>query len=152
MKIYRLLTRNTYEATMFDRASKKLAIEMTVLGGSGPAFGNGQKDQRNPQELEELLRRGAYGFLTDGAGDDAARVFCESNIQDLLAVRALASRARVCVCVRAPICVRVWEVSQFVLWRSSRSATRARCKWSRRTGSPCSSPPSRRHRPTSRWT
>lgn len=94
VKIYRLLTRNTYEATMFDRASKKLAIEMTVLGGSGPTLGAGPKEQRNPAELEELLRRGAYGFIAD-VGDDAARVFCESNIQDLLAVRAARGGARV---------------------------------------------------------
>ena len=89
VKIYRLLTRNTYEATMFDRASKKLAIEMTVLGANGPSIGGGRNEQRNPQELEDLLRRGAYGFLADSAGDDAARVFCESNIQDLLAVSVM---------------------------------------------------------------
>jgi SNF2 family DNA or RNA helicase len=32
VKVYRLITKNTYERYMFETASKKLGLEMVVLG------------------------------------------------------------------------------------------------------------------------
>jgi hypothetical protein len=91
VKVYRLLTRNTYETTMFDRASKKLALEHVVLGGDVASAGDvGPTGRpRNSDELQRLLRQGAYGVLMDkganGDEDEAARVFMDSNIEELLA-------------------------------------------------------------------
>ena len=36
MKVYRLITRNTYEREMFDRASLKLGLDKAVLQSMGP--------------------------------------------------------------------------------------------------------------------
>lgn len=35
MKVYRLITRNTYEREMFDRASLKLGLDKAVLQSMG---------------------------------------------------------------------------------------------------------------------
>ena len=36
VKVYRLITRNTYEREMFDRASLKLGLDKAVLQSMGP--------------------------------------------------------------------------------------------------------------------
>lgn len=92
--MYRLLTRDTYEATMFSRASKKLALERAILGGGGgddglEAAGPGRKRKSrggykpSPEELEQMLREGAYGVLSK-SGDDASRRFQSASIDELL--------------------------------------------------------------------
>jgi len=93
VKVYRLLTRDTYEATMFSRASKKLALEQAILGGGGgddgleAPGGKGRKKKSghkpSPQELEQMLREGAYGVLSK-SGDDASRRFQSASIDELL--------------------------------------------------------------------
>ncbi len=80
VKVYRLLMRNTYEAAMFARASRKLGLEQAVLGRAG---GRGAPTK---EEVETLLRHGAYGPLVDEEDEDAAaRTFMESDIDQLLA-------------------------------------------------------------------
>lgn len=80
VKVYRLLMRNTYEAAMFARASRKLGLEQAVLGR---ASGRGAPTK---EEVEMLLRHGAYGPLVDEDDEDAAaRTFMESDIDQLLA-------------------------------------------------------------------
>ena len=81
MKIYRLVTRNSYEREMFDRASRKLGLERAVLGrleSSGSVAD--EEASRMPtltrREVEELLKRGAYGALMD---DEEANKFCEEG-------------------------------------------------------------------------
>ena len=79
MKIYRLITRRSFEAEMFDRASKKLGLEQALLGSrqftdlEEDSKGNAKLDAK---ELEALLRQGAYAVLLE---DDAEIVkqFCE---------------------------------------------------------------------------
>ncbi|ESO96318.1 hypothetical protein LOTGIDRAFT_144072, partial [Lottia gigantea] len=83
VKIYRLVTRNSYEREMFDRASMKLGLDKAVLqslGGEKP--GTNQPSQLSKKEVEELLKKGAYGALMDDdtAGDD----FCEEDIDQIL--------------------------------------------------------------------
>lgn len=84
VKIYRLICRNTYEREMFDKASLKLGLDKAVLqsmntqkGGSG-----GLDGQLTKKEIEELLRKGAYGALMDD--DNAGDKFCEEDIDQIL--------------------------------------------------------------------
>lgn len=84
VKIYRLICRNTYEREMFDKASLKLGLDKAVLqsmntqkGGAGGIDG-----QLTKKEIEELLRKGAYGALMDD--DNAGDKFCEEDIDHIL--------------------------------------------------------------------
>jgi hypothetical protein len=90
VKVYRLLTNKTYEATMFERASQKLGLEHAVLGGDVSSLAEsaaGANPVRSADELQRLLRLGAYAVLMETSGheaDDATKVFMESNIEELL--------------------------------------------------------------------
>ncbi|VDN97488.1 unnamed protein product [Rodentolepis nana] len=83
VKVYRLITRNTYEREMFDRASLKLGLDKAVLQSTGA---NARQAQLSKKEVEELLKKGAYGALMDDdkAGDD----FCEEDIDQILQSRS----------------------------------------------------------------
>ncbi|KDO20307.1 hypothetical protein SPRG_14442 [Saprolegnia parasitica CBS 223.65] len=81
VKIYRLVTRNTYESQMFDRASRKLGLEHAVLGTG--SFSEAHAIERPSAEvLVELLKKGAYGLLDDD--DDASKSFVERDIETIL--------------------------------------------------------------------
>mmetsp|Transcript_27904 Transcript_27904/g.44730 ORF Transcript_27904/g.44730 Transcript_27904/m.44730 type:complete len:1362 (-) Transcript_27904:126-4211(-) len=91
--VYRFVTRQTYEAHLFDRAARKLGLEQAVLGRenvSGSVLTSGKKaadvaEPTSKEEIEELLRYGAYRLLEDD--DETAekqKQYSESNIDDLL--------------------------------------------------------------------
>jgi len=83
--IYRLVTKNSYEETMLDRAAKKLGLEQAVLG-SGTTGTSGRELQ--PQELERMLRLGAYHHLQPSAKDDEETAhFMNQDIDSLLRTR-----------------------------------------------------------------
>ncbi len=74
----RLITRNTYERDMFDRASMKLGLDKAVLqrmdssstANTDDPFGEYNKTASalSKQEVEALLKKGAYAtFLDDEA-------------------------------------------------------------------------------------
>lgn len=93
VKIYRLITRNTYEREMFDRASMKLGLDKALLQRStdGDPFDSKNKStgSLSKQEVEDLLKKGAYGaFMDDGAGDK----FCEEDIDQILERRTMVIR------------------------------------------------------------
>ena len=92
VKIYRLITRNTYEREMFDRASMKLGLDKALLqrgGDSDPFDSKGKSGSLSKQEVEDLLKKGAYGaFMDDGAGDK----FCEEDIEQILERRTMVIR------------------------------------------------------------
>lgn len=84
VKVYRLICRNTYEREMFDKASLKLGLDKAVLQNM-----NNMKDHSgtsnqalSKKEVEELLKKGAYGALMDT--DDDANKFCEEDIDSIL--------------------------------------------------------------------
>jgi len=90
VQIYRLITRNTYEREMFDRASLKLGLDKAILQSMRNEDKFNQTTQ-NPQlqlskkEIEDLLKKGAYGALME---DDAvADKFCEEDIDKILQQR-----------------------------------------------------------------
>lgn len=84
VKIYRLICRNTYEREMFDKASLKLGLDKAVLQSMNTQKnGTGGIDgQLTKKEIEELLKKGAYGALMDD--DNAGDKFCEEDIDQIL--------------------------------------------------------------------
>ena len=89
VKIYRLVTRNTYEREMFDRASLKLGLDKAVLQSMNTQQGaRANKDgggALSKKEVEDLLKKGAYGALMDD--DNAGDKFCEEDIDLILQKR-----------------------------------------------------------------
>lgn len=68
---------------MFDRASKKLGLEQAVLG----TFEKEKEDDKPSQEeMEQLLKKGAYALLDDD-NDQITREFCADDIESILAKR-----------------------------------------------------------------
>lgn len=89
VQIYRLVTRNTYEKEMFDRASIKLGLDKAVLQKMDVMPSNDDlSDMPKPpsslskKEVEELLKKGAYGALLDD--DETSARFCEEDIDQIL--------------------------------------------------------------------
>lgn len=85
VKIYRLLCRNTYEREMFDKASMKLGLDKALLQSMNSNLSNDKNAntgrQLTKKEIEDLLKRGAYGaVMDDGDGDK----FCEEDIDSIL--------------------------------------------------------------------
>ncbi|KAM5136889.1 chromodomain-helicase-DNA-binding protein 7 isoform 6-T6 [Callospermophilus lateralis] len=83
VKIYRLITRNSYEREMFDKASLKLGLDKAVLQSmSGRENATNGVQQLSKKEIEDLLRKGAYGALMDE--EDEGSKFCEEDIDQIL--------------------------------------------------------------------
>ncbi len=86
VKIYRLITRNTYEREMFDRASLKLGLDKAVLQSMNTNQGGSKSAEKTNQltkkEIEDLLKKGAYGAIMDE--DNAGDKFCEEDIEHIL--------------------------------------------------------------------
>lgn len=72
VKVYRLITKKTYEAEMFERASKKLGLDQAIfLGGAfhqttKPKNEDDNLKKLSKNEIEILLKKGIMGFLEDG--------------------------------------------------------------------------------------
>lgn len=86
VKIYRLLCRNTYEREMFDKASMKLGLDKALLQSMNSSLNTDKNVNQGRQltkgEIEDLLKRGAYGAVMDD--DNAADKFCEEDIDSIL--------------------------------------------------------------------
>lgn len=86
VKIYRLLCRNTYEREMFDKASLKLGLDKAILQSMNTTQGGKETNtkQLSKKEIEDLLKKGAYGAIMD---EDDGDKFCEEDIDMILARR-----------------------------------------------------------------
>ncbi|XP_043913895.1 chromodomain-helicase-DNA-binding protein 8 [Protopterus annectens] len=83
VKVYRLITRNSYEREMFDKASLKLGLDKAVLQSmSGRESNVSGIQQFTKKEIEDLLRKGAYAAIMDE--DDESSKFCEEDIDQIL--------------------------------------------------------------------
>lgn len=84
VKVYRLICRNTYEREMFDKASLKLGLDKAVLQSMNTTQGGKDPTQKqlSKKEIEDLLKRGAYGAIMDE--DSAGDKFCEEDIDQIL--------------------------------------------------------------------
>lgn len=87
VKIYRLLCRNTYEREMFDKASLKLGLDKAILQSMNTSQGGKETGNRqlSKKEIEDLLKKGAYGAIMDE--DNDGDKFCEEDIDMILARR-----------------------------------------------------------------
>ena len=81
VKVYRLITRNTYEAQMFQIASQKLGLDKAVLTSINK---KGGASSENSVHIETMLKQGAYGLLNDPDDEDAKK-FYEADIETILA-------------------------------------------------------------------
>jgi superfamily II DNA or RNA helicase len=79
VKVYRLLTRNTYERDMFERASMKLGLDQAVLNNVDEGTG---RPKFSAKEVDSLLKYGAYDIFRDD--DKASEDFREENIDQIL--------------------------------------------------------------------
>ena len=79
VKVYRLITRNSYEEVMFEKASLKLGLDQAVLSG----IENNDKRKLTGKEIAALLKHGAYGALESSSDADASK-FCEDDIDTIL--------------------------------------------------------------------
>uniref|UniRef100_A0A914ZEU1 Helicase C-terminal domain-containing protein n=1 Tax=Panagrolaimus superbus TaxID=310955 RepID=A0A914ZEU1_9BILA len=91
VKVYRLITANTYERTMFDRASLKLGLDKAVLQSMKP----NATDQLSKKEVEDLLKKGAYGAVMDE--DNEGSKFDEEDIDTILQRRTQTITIEVCL-------------------------------------------------------
>lgn len=84
VKIYRLLCRNTYEREMFDKASLKLGLDKAILQSMNSGLDKNAQGPRQltKKEIEDLLKKGAYGAVMDD--DNAGDKFCEEDIDSIL--------------------------------------------------------------------
>ncbi|CAD5209696.1 unnamed protein product [Bursaphelenchus xylophilus] len=82
VKVYRLITTNTYEREMFDKASLKLGLDKAVLQSMTP---KDNSQQLTRQEVEDLLKKGAYGAVMDE--DNEGSKFSEEDIDTILSRR-----------------------------------------------------------------
>ena len=97
VKIYRLITRNTYEKAMFQKASLKLGLDQVVLtkmkSSKNPSAAATTDDTNmttnaalramDKKEIEELLRYGAYKTFTE-EGNNEDDKFDEQDIDQIL--------------------------------------------------------------------
>ncbi|XP_074068091.1 chromodomain-helicase-DNA-binding protein 6 isoform X3 [Macrotis lagotis] len=82
VKVYRLITRNSYEREMFDKASLKLGLDKAILQDINRKGSTNGVQQLTKIEVEDLLRKGAYGALMDE--EDEGSKFCEEDIDQIL--------------------------------------------------------------------
>eukprot|EP00026_Physarum_polycephalum_P000102 Phypoly_transcript_00102.p1 GENE.Phypoly_transcript_00102~~Phypoly_transcript_00102.p1 ORF type:complete len:2164 (+),score=408.47 Phypoly_transcript_00102:294-6785(+) len=93
VKVYRLITRNTYEKRMFERASKKLGLDQAVLtkmnAGSSATSSAADDSAAVPADpvldkkvIDSLLKYGAYDLFRED--DTAANRFYEEDIDRIL--------------------------------------------------------------------
>lgn len=73
VKVYRLITKNSYEHEMFKNASRKLALSHTILDKKS------SQTRKDEKERETLLKRGAY-YIEDQDEEQ----FNEASIEQIL--------------------------------------------------------------------
>ena len=93
VKVFRLVTRNTYEAEMVERANRKLGLERAMnadRAADGLPDGRGGAKPAGPTqdraEIDAMLKRGAYNIFMEDGGDGDARFkqFSEADIDEIL--------------------------------------------------------------------
>lgn len=85
VKIYRFITRKTYEAEMFSRANMKLGLDKAILHNIEE--GKNKDLLLNKKEIENLLKYGAYHIFEEekeGISEKESQMFCDSNIDEIL--------------------------------------------------------------------
>ena len=91
VKVYRFITKDTYEQSLFETASRKYGLDEAVLGGGGADGGDAPQSKKSAKEqaqrINELLKFGVHGALKDGSGEEA-NAFAAEDIDEILSRRA----------------------------------------------------------------
>jgi chromodomain-helicase-DNA-binding protein 7 len=93
VKVYRLITKDTYEQSLFETASRKYGLDEAILGGGDDECGGGEGRQskktakEQAQRISQLLKYGVHGALKDNSGEEA-NAFAAEDIDEILARRA----------------------------------------------------------------
>lgn len=82
VRIYRLITKNTYEQHLFECSSRKYGLDEAILGSMQGAI----SDNEHSANIENLLKRGAYSILKED-GEAEAAAFHAQNIEQILESR-----------------------------------------------------------------
>merc|ERR1712185_804886 len=90
VKVFRLVTRNTYESEMVERANRKLGLERAMnadrgndgLVQDGSKLANGPPQDR--AEVDAMLKRGAHDIFLNDDDDTAYQKFNEADIDEIL--------------------------------------------------------------------
>jgi chromodomain-helicase-DNA-binding protein 7 len=89
VKVYRLLTRKTYEMQMFHMSSLKMGLDQVVLKGfESSSSGEGALSKA---EVEKLLRHGAYDIFNEekaGQAEAESNAFVQQDIDSILQRRS----------------------------------------------------------------
>jgi len=83
VKVYRLLTRKTYELQMFHMSSLKMGLDQAVLQG----LENNNDNTMTKEEVEKLLRHGAYDIFNEektGTANTESEEFMAQDINSIL--------------------------------------------------------------------
>ncbi|RHY97583.1 hypothetical protein DYB31_006167 [Aphanomyces astaci] len=84
VKVYRLLTSKTYELHMFHQASMKLGLDQAVLGGIRQVQSAAKGGPPSKEEIESLLKYGAYEMFKEDDADAASKKFNEESVDEIL--------------------------------------------------------------------
>ena len=89
VRVYRLLTRETYEYSLYERANQKLGLEQAIIGhgeyAGGTEAGGSSRGAGKLQaaEIEGLLKHGAQRLFTE-EHDSRIEQFSEASIDAIL--------------------------------------------------------------------
>ena len=89
VKVYRLLTRKTYEMQMFHMSSLKMGLDQVVLKGF--ESNSGGEGALTKAEVEKLLRHGAYDIFNEenaGEAEAESNAFVQQDIDSILQRRS----------------------------------------------------------------
>ncbi|EGR27208.1 myb domain protein [Ichthyophthirius multifiliis] len=87
VQVYRFITKKTYEAEMFERASKKLGIDQAVFMGGEFKRNNGENNNNKKMEkeqIETLLKKGIIGLLNEEEEIKKSNDFFQDDIEQIL--------------------------------------------------------------------
>ena len=81
VNVYRLVIKNSYEYTMFHKASMKLGLDKAILHTSSKDKPSERNNQLSAGDIERLLKEGAYALMRD---DTESKQFNEADIDTIL--------------------------------------------------------------------
>lgn len=89
VKVFRLISKKTYESEMFEKASIKLGFDQAIVMTNAQALRGGDSttddiNRRGPEEIERLLRKGAIGLIEDNLEDSGDQAPVYQNIDDII--------------------------------------------------------------------